>query len=245
VTSPEYRESRVDRAEVILHLLDERLRSATRIGDVGSGTGIMKAILETKAGKDIVGFELDVPFVVDRQRVVGADACRLPVPDATFDLLILNHIYEHVGDQPGLFGEAWRALKPGGAAYVSAGSRFAVIEPHYRLPFLSWLPRGVSDGYLRASGRGESYAGVRFLTYGPLVRMMASPGFVVRDLTERALSELLGPERGARWRPIWKGLEAAPAGLRAAILRAGSPQWFFILEKPMVESNRRMNPTDE
>jgi len=232
VSSPEYRDSRVDRAGVILHLLRDRLSGATRIGDIGSGTGIMKTALEVKSSKSIIGFELDVPFVVDRQRVVGADACRLPVPDASFDLLILNHIYEHVSDQPGLFEEAWRVLRPGGAAYVSAGSRLAVIEPHYRLPFLSWLPRGVADGYLRASGRGDSYAGVRFLTYRPLARMMGAPGFVVGDLTERALRELLGPERGARWHPIWKGLAAAPAGLRAAMLRAASPQWFFILEKP-------------
>jgi SAM-dependent methyltransferase len=232
VGSPDYRASRTDRAKVILHLLRDRLESASHIADVGSGTGIMKKALENESGKPIIGFELDVQFVVERERMVGADACRLPVRDDSFDLVLLNHIYEHVGDQPGLFREAWRALRPGGVAYVSAGSRFAVVEPHYRLPFLSWLPPGVADGYLRASGRGHSYAGVKFLTYGPLVRLMSGPGFIVHDITETALRELLGPDRGAGWAPLWKLLKALPEAARRRALRTGSPQWFFLLEKP-------------
>jgi len=217
---------------VILHLLRERFSSADTVADIGTGTGIMKTALEEKAGKYIIGFELDVSFVIDRARVVGADACRLPVADGTFDMVLLNHIYEHVGDQAGLFAEAYRVLAPGGTAYVSAGSRHAVIEPHYRLPFLSWLPQGPADRYLRASRRGGSYRGVRFLTYQPLRDLMTAPGFRVVDVTERALSELLGPTRGAGWRPAWRVLRTLPAAWRRELLRRASPQWFFILEKP-------------
>ncbi|MDX1393959.1 MAG: class I SAM-dependent methyltransferase [Gemmatimonadota bacterium] len=231
VASPEYRASRADRAEVILHLLHDEFEAAGRIADVGSGTGIMKTALEIASRKPITGFELDVQFVVDRNRVVGADAVRLPVRDGTFDLVILNHIYEHVGDQPGLFREAWRVLRDGGTAYVSAGNRFAVMEPHYRLPFLSWLPRGVADRYLRATGRGSGYEGVAFLTYGRLTGIMRAAGFGVRDITGRALEELLGPERGASWMPAWAVLERLPQTIRESMLRAASPQWFFLLEK--------------
>lgn len=232
VASPEYRASRRDRAKVVLHLTGDRVAAAGAIADVGSGTGIMKTALEEQSGKCIYGFELDVPFVTDRVRMIGADACRLPVRDGAFDLVLLNHIYEHVGDQAGLFREAWRVLAPGGAAYVSAGSRFAIIEPHYRLPFLSWLPRRAADRYLRATGRAESYEGVRFMTYGGLMDLMTGPGFEVHDLTERALRELIGPDRGAAWRPVWALLRGLPAGVRARLLSAGSPQWFFLLTKP-------------
>lgn len=232
VASPEYRASRRDRAKVVLHLVGKRVSRAEAIGDIGSGTGIMKTALEVTSGKSIYGFELDVQFIIDRSRMIGADACRLPVADGAFDLVLLNHIYEHVGDQAGLFREAWRVLAPGGAAYVSAGSKLAVIEPHYRLPFLSWLPRRAADGYLRASGRGESYEGVRFMTYRGLLDLMTGPGFEVHDITERALRELLGPDRGAVWRPVWALLRRLPAGLRAGVLRGGSPQWFFLLTKP-------------
>jgi SAM-dependent methyltransferase len=232
VSSPAYRASRIAKAEVVARLLGSRLDAAERIADVGTGTGIIKKELERRTSKFIVGFELDIPFVVEKSGVVAADGCRLPVPDASFDLVLLNHIYEHVPDPGRLFREAWRVLRPGGAAYVSAGSRFAVIEPHYRLPFLSWLPRRAADLYLRASGRGGTYEGVRFLAYRPLVRLMRAPGFEVRDITQTALRELLGPDRGGRWRLVWAVLRRMPRRVRREILTRGSPQWFFILEKP-------------
>jgi len=232
VSSPEYRASRVRKAEVVRQLLGDRLERAARVADIGSGTGIMKRALEEGAGRPLLGFELDVDFVAERERVVCADAGRLPVADGTFDLVLLNHVYEHVEDQARLFQEAFRVLAPGGTAYVSAGSRRAVLEPHYRLPFLSWLPRRLADRYLRLSGRGRTYEGVRFLTWGPLVSLMRAPGFRVRDITELALRDLLGPERGAAWRPVWSLLRALPAGVRERLLRRGSPQWFFLLEKP-------------
>lgn len=232
VASAEYRSSRRARAEAIARLIGPRITASERIADVGTGTGIIKKTLETTFNKFILGFELDIPFVVEREGVVAADGCRLPVRDETFDLVLLNHIYEHVPEPAALFRETWRVLRPGGAAYVSAGSRLAVMEPHYRLPFLSWLPREAADLYLRASGRGTTYEGVRFLTYAPLVRLMRAPGFEVRDITTTALRELLGPDRAAHWRRAWAVLRSLPGGLRDGLLKWGSPQWFFLLEKP-------------
>lgn len=230
VASDAYRVSRREKADVILHLIGHHLEEARWAADIGTGTGIMKQVLEENSGKYIVGFEIDIAFVIERGGVVGGDATALPVEDGTFDVVILNHIYEHVDDPGALFREALRVLRPGGVAYVSAGSRWAIMEPHYRLPFLSWLPRPAADAYLRLSGRGRSYDGVRFLGYGNLTRLMRSVGFVVRDVTELALSGLLGPERGRGWQPVWAVLRALPDGLRQWVLR-GSPQWFFVLER--------------
>ena len=92
-------------------------------------------------------------------------ACRLA--DDSFDLLILNHVYEHVGNPRELFSEAVRIVKPGGTIYVTAGSRWAVMEPHYRLLFLSWLPGRIADWYVRCMRRGKGYRGIRFLGIEP------------------------------------------------------------------------------
>ncbi len=183
-------------------------------------------------GKPLYGFEIDTSFVADRSRMVAADVERLPVSDDTLDFVLMNHLYEHVTDPVALFREAYRVLAPGGGAYVTAGSRLAVIEPHYRLPFLSWLPRPVASAYLRLSGRGKAYEGIRFLTYRPLLTIMREAGFIVHDITERAIDELLERTWGEPWTRVWARAGSLSAGARAALLRLGSPQWFFLLEKP-------------
>ena len=45
--------------------------------------------------------------------------------------------------------EIYRLLKPGGICYFAAGNRFQIIEVHYRLPFLSYLPKKLSNIYIR------------------------------------------------------------------------------------------------
>jgi len=235
VTSEEYRRNRKSKAEVIWHLCGPQLSRPGVAADLGAGTGIIRAALEAKMDKPLYGFEIDISFVELRSRMVAADVERLPVSDRSLDFVVMNHLYEHVRDPAMLFREVHRVLAPGGGAYVSAGSRLAVIEPHYRLPFLSWLPRRAASAYLRLSGRGNAYEGIRFLTYGPLLRIMREAGFIVHDITERAIDELLERTWGRPWTRVWSTTGALPAGARQRLLRLGSPQWFFILEKPYAE----------
>lgn len=232
VTSDEYRRNRRAKAEVIWHLCGSHLRRAGHAADLGAGTGIIRSVLEVKTGKPLYGFEIDTLFVEVRDRMVAADVEQLPVPDDALDFVLMNHLYEHVSDPAALFREAFRVLAPGGGAYVTAGSRLAVMEPHYRLPFLSWLPRPAASAYLRLSGRGHAYEGIRFLTYGPLRRLMRQAGFTVQDITEQAIDDLLGRTWGEPWTGLWARAGALPAGTRSRLLRMASPQWFFLLQKP-------------
>jgi SAM-dependent methyltransferase len=232
VASEAYRRSRAARAEVIWHLCGRWLAAAERPADLGAGTGIIRKLLEEKRGKPLYGFEIDTSFIVERERMVGADVLRLPVADGSLDFVLLNHLYEHVGDSGALFRETWRVLRPGGRAYVTAGSRLAVVEPHYRLPFLSWLPRPAASAYLRLSGRGRRYEGIQFLTWRPLERQMREAGFRVHDLTETAIDELLERTWGRAWARLWALFRALPAAARRPLLRGLSPQWFVLLERP-------------
>jgi len=232
VTSDQYRKSRQAKAEVIWHLCGSHLRRAGHAADLGAGTGLIRAALEDRMDKPLYGFEIDTSFVEVRDRMVAADVEQLPVSDGALDFVLMNHLYEHVSNPAELFREAFRVLAPGGSAYVTAGSRLAVMEPHYRLPFLSWLPRSAASAYLRLSGRGRTYEGIRFLTYGALSRMMEEAGFTVHDITERAIDELLERTWGEPWTGLWARAGRLSAGARGRLLSMASPQWFFMLHKP-------------
>jgi len=232
LATEEYRAGRIRKARVIARLCRSELEAAERVADVGAGTGIIKNALEVEFSKSIVGFDIDYEFIIERDRMVAADATRLPVPPESFDMVLLNHIYEHVTDQSALFREAYRILAPGGVAYVSAGNRLAIMEPHYRLPFLSWLPNPVADRYVRWARRGSGYEDIRFRTYRPLRALIETAGLRVRDVTEQAIDDQLGRTWGAAWVPAWRAFRALPASLRGRLLAGLSPQWFLLLEKP-------------
>ncbi|MYC87350.1 MAG: class I SAM-dependent methyltransferase [Gemmatimonadales bacterium] len=206
LASPGYRESRLRKAAVLDAIVGDRIRAAAVVGDLGSGTGLLKRELERLSGQPIIGFELDPEVVIERGRTCVADGTRLPVPDACFDFLIVNHVYEHLADPRSLFTEVSRVLKPGGSAYVTAGSRWALIEPHYRLPFLSWLPRRWADRYVRWTGRAKTYRGIRFLGYRSLQRAMHVPGLRCADMTDRAIRSVLKGGGGGKWRAAWRML---------------------------------------
>lgn len=242
VRSTAYRRERPEKARVIARLCRDELRRASRIADLGSGTGIIKKELEIIFSKPLIGVEIDGSFMESAERMILGDVLRLPIADESLEFVIANHLYEHVVDQPGLFREIHRVLVPGGAAYVSAGNRLALIEPHYRLPFLSWLPRPAADLYLRLSGRGRAYRGIRFRTHRPLVAMMRDAGLRVRDATEQAVDELISSVRGPLWRGAWAAVRRLPAGARHWLLRRLSPQWFFLAEKPAPGGGARVAP---
>jgi SAM-dependent methyltransferase len=119
----------------------------------------------------------------------------LPLPSNSVELLLCNHVYEHVPDASRLFSEIERILKPGGSCYLGAASRLTLIEPHYHLPFLSWLPKPLAHRYMRLTGHGSYYyenlrtlGGIRklisrFNTTDYTLQVIADPDrFHARDL---------------------------------------------------------------
>jgi SAM-dependent methyltransferase len=89
--------------------------------------------------------------------VEGVD---LPFPSREFDIVISNHVMEHVGDvqdQIRHLREIHRVLKPSGVAYISVPNRWRVIEPHFHLPLLSWFPVSLASRYVRLARKGDWY----------------------------------------------------------------------------------------
>ena len=136
--------------------------NSLKLLDIGSSTGIMtyeySKIFDTTVGIDID--ENAVAFAKKNYDTEKIDFICTPIEELKhennfYDVITCSHIYEHVPDANKLMSEIYRLLKPGGVCFFAAGNRFKVIEGHYRLPFLSFFPKRISNLYLKITGKGN------------------------------------------------------------------------------------------
>ncbi len=192
-------DSRLRKAEKILRVLQDALGdlSALRLLDIGCAGGHITRHLGEHV-RQAVGLDVDEhALTLARREAAGnvsfvrADGTRLPFGDGEFDLVVCNHVYEHVDSAEQLLAEIHRVLRPGGTCYFAAANRLMLVEAHYRLPLLSWLPRALADRYVRLTGRGTGYPEQHRTWFG--LRRLARD-FTIVDYTGRILED---PERFA------------------------------------------------
>lgn len=121
----------------------------------------------------------------------------LPFVDARFDVVISNHVIEHVGDgeaQLTHLREIQRVLRADGCAYLAVPNRWMLTEPHYRLKFLSWWPHSWRTPYLKLMRKGEFYD-CEPLEMRQFERMLIAAGFAYQNLCIEALRETFEIER--------------------------------------------------
>ena len=133
-------------------------KSDIRILDIGCSFGIILKQLTPTTGLG-VGVDMDKNIGTHSDNVCFArtDAENLPFVDGSFDVVICNHVYEHTDNAARLLAEIHRVLNDDGICYFAGPNKYELIEPHYGLPFLSWLPRGAADQYMRLFGKGDGY----------------------------------------------------------------------------------------
>ena len=88
---------------------------------------------------------------------VVCDACRLPWPDKSFDVVFSNAVIEHLGSFERQKAMAAEIMRVGKRWFVTTPNRWFPFEFHLRLPFVTWLP---GKSYLRI-GNIISYNHIR------------------------------------------------------------------------------------
>lgn len=183
---------RLEKAAKVVAVLSDYFggrASSTTVVDIGCSTGIMTRHFAGAFGC-VIGLDNDHVGVLHGRRLaeqagisparlqfLAGDGCRMPLADNSVDGVICNQVYEHVDDQPALMSEILRVLKPGGACYFGIGTRHVLVEGHYKLPFLSWVPHPVAHLYMKLAGKNAKYD-VRLLSYRNLRKLAKSFGVV-------------------------------------------------------------------
>jgi ubiquinone/menaquinone biosynthesis C-methylase UbiE len=165
---------------------DERLRELTELGvrpgarilDVAGGHGqfVFRALDQ---GYDAWGIEPDLwklDFAARKlratrrpaewsSRLIRGVGERMPVPDASFDVVTSFQTLEHVQHPSEVVSEMLRVTRAGGLIHVRCPDYRSLFEGHYRLPWLPLMPRALARAYLRIAGRPtDGLAQIRYVT---------------------------------------------------------------------------------
>jgi len=103
--------------------------------DLGCGGGLL-AVPLSQAGAHVTGIDQSVRSLQEAQlratpdtRFMAGDIRAVPLPDGTFDVVLLADVLDHLPDYSTALSEAARLLRPGGQLFVSTINR----------TFWSWL----------------------------------------------------------------------------------------------------------
>lgn len=206
-----------------------------RLLEIGVGSGGISHYFGTHpSGRfDVVGVDVvDSRLVRDGYEFVSITDTALPFPEASFDVVISNHVIEHVGDaaaQAHHLSEMRRVMRDDGIGYLAVPNRWMLVEPHYRLAFLSWWPESMRSWWLRLFGRGRHYD-CRPLTRSDLEVRLRDAGFRYAQQHRQAMQAMVDIERD-RLSQLDLLILRIVASL-ASWLRSAIPTLIYTLERP-------------
>ena len=216
------RQQKALKIQKILEDFTQKPLTRCRILDIGCGNGLIAAYL-AKQGNFVTAVD-----VADQRDMAAAGGYefvqisdeRLPFDNACFDIVLSNHVIEHVDRHDRHITEIARVLKPRGLCYLATPNRYFPYEVHYKLPLLHWLPQRLFVASLKLTGK-YSYP-VKLLGYWGLKKLI-KPYFNTTEYTDKIIRR---PERFA-----FEKLPAWFSRLYRPQLNFISPTIIFVLEK--------------
>jgi SAM-dependent methyltransferase len=225
------RASRRAKATKIATLIEsERPLAGTRLLEIGTGGGIITALLAERTGPGGEVWSVDVDDLrteKDGYSFKLVEGTALPFGDDEFDRVVSNHTIEHVGDRAAQLDhlrEIARVMTADGLAYLATPTRWALVEPHFKVPMLSWLPPKWRTKALRLSRRGKVYD-IDPRTRPELLALVEEAGLSAADVTMKALRVMEAVEKPG----LVTRLAAKAPDRVLDSLRGGAPTMVFLL----------------
>jgi SAM-dependent methyltransferase len=178
-----------------------------RVLDVGCGIGTYVGKLRQFSDR-VYGIDVDMERVVEGGKrlpnLLVAAAENPPFAGASFDVILLHEVLEHVQDDRRVVEEAHRLLVPGGRMVIFAPNRLYPFETHgiywrgqYRFgnfPLVGYLPTSQRDRlcpHVRTYTRGDLQRLLEGLECRLVVHTQIYPGYDNILARQRSLGSLL------------------------------------------------------
>jgi SAM-dependent methyltransferase len=97
-----------------------------------------------------------------------------------FDIILSNHVIEHVQDINKHINLIKENLKKNGIVYLATPNKYWIMEPHFKLPFLGMLPRKIAAAYLKLIK--NKIFDVKLLSFNNLKKLL-SKDFLIENIT--------------------------------------------------------------
>jgi SAM-dependent methyltransferase len=171
--------------------------------DVGCGTGMSRQLYRTHAGR-YVGVDLSAEAIAaatarfPRDEWLVADACALPFPDASFDVVAFSSVLHHIPDFPAALREARRVLRPGGRVFAFDPNLLhpaMAVFRHPKSPLYSAKGVSPNERPLRPRMLRDAFAAAGFVR----LRQRAQSDIPYRQVAPKLLNAVLSAFNAADW----------------------------------------------
>ena len=158
-----------------------------RILDVGFGSGGI-AIAFNRAGAEMYGVDVDPELQDIAERNIAANNAKaefkiyngvdLPFSDNYFDYVTSFSVLEHVSFPDKLLNEVLRVLKPKGRILLTLPNKYYPKETHTLTYFVSYMPRRLTDLYLKILKRSPlKHDNLHFYSYFDVLKMLKKTNY--------------------------------------------------------------------
>jgi len=148
--------------------------------DIGTGNGGISHFLSQEF--EVISVDIEDQRSLKKGYAFLITNELLPFSDECFDVVVSNHVIEHVVKQELHISEIARVLKPGGIAYLATPNRLWPWEVHYQLPLLHYLPQRIFMFLLKRMKKYQE--DLRLITWHQL-KKLATPYFKVHLRSDR------------------------------------------------------------
>lgn len=165
--------NRESKAKKIIRVLSEfsgGLAGNLLLLDIGTGNGGIAHHLGSNFNVISVDIQ-DQRLVHDGYSFLVCDE-QLPFLNEQFDIVISNHIIEHVSDANAHLAEIARVLKSDGLVYLATPNRLWPWEVHYKVPIIHYFPHSFFNNTLKFLKKYRE--DIHLFTWGGLSGMVSS-----------------------------------------------------------------------